>query len=203
MADLSSSTVFDNWISRMNLICSNQNNHALMISMFGTSMLLGFMVGSMTLTNLSDIYGRKPLILVSLMLSTVIAIPIIFLQDNYVGTLICSFLFGISASSRYSIAYIYSVELSTSTNCAFFGTFCMLGDSLSSIWIGFYFWVFKSMDVALWVVIGIQLVCALLIHMFVPESPHFLLYKGSKGRFMQCIKNISKVNGTSDAVNFI
>lgn len=147
-----------------------------MISLLGTAMLVGFMVGSLTLTNLSDVYGRKPLLQISLLLSTIILVPLIFLQADFIGTIVCSFIFGIAASSRYSIAYIYIVELSTSPNSHFFGTICMLGDSLSSVWIGLYFWFFKSMDVALWFVIGAQLICMVLIHRYVPESPHFLLY---------------------------
>jgi MFS family permease len=153
MADHSNFDTFDNWISRMNFICPNRKVHAFLISLFGTSMLLGFMIGSLTLTNLSDIYGRKPLLVLSLLISTIVTFPLIFYQDNFWLTIFFSFIFGISASSRYSVAYIYSVELSTSPNCYLYGTMCMFGDSMSSVLIGIYFVFFKSFDTSLWFMI--------------------------------------------------
>jgi hypothetical protein len=45
---------------------------------------------------------------------------------------------------------MYSVEMTTKENTAFFGMLCLMGDSLSSIIIGIYFYFFKTIDEGLY-----------------------------------------------------
>ena len=98
----------------MDLYCAEENN--LKISLFGSSLMVGLMVGSVFLTNLSDVYGRKPILLFALGLNTIMTIPLILFQNNYWITIFTTFLFGITAACRYSVSYMYSVELSTKKN---------------------------------------------------------------------------------------
>jgi MFS family permease len=98
----------------MDLYCADENKFS--ISLFGSSLMVGLMVGSVFLTNLSDIFGRKPILLFALGLNTIMTVPLILFQNNYWVSIFATFLFGITAACRYSVSYMYSVELSTTQN---------------------------------------------------------------------------------------
>lgn len=98
----------------MDLVCSAKGNNAYFIGLFGSSMMLGLMIGSIVITSLSDIFGRKKVLQLSLAISNIALVLIIFGQYSYTFTILSTFVFGMVAASRYSVSYMYSVELSTS-----------------------------------------------------------------------------------------
>ena len=132
----------------MDLVCDGQNQSK--IVSFGTSLMLGIMIGSIALTNIADIYGRKPVLVYSTIASSILTIPLILSISQFYPTVILTFAFGVTVSPRYSVAYMYSVELSTQSNATFFGVLCLVGDSISSIFIGIYFYYIKSQNPSLW-----------------------------------------------------
>ena len=178
---------FHNWISSMDLICSEKGNNAFYIGLFGSSMMLGLMVGSIAITNLSDIFGRKKVLQLSLAISNIALVLILLCQDSYALTILSTFVFGMVAASRYSVSFMYSVELSTSSNSEFFGALCLVGDSCSSVVIGFYFVFFKSFDVSLWTLLGLQVASMVVLQRQVPESPRYLFTKNKKTEFIEAI----------------
>jgi len=137
---------FYNWVAKMDLYCPEKDNHKWFISLFGSSLMLGLMLGSIFLTNLSDLYGRKTILIWVTLASGVLLIPLIALQSYYKTTLALTLLFGMTAACRYSVSYMYSCELSTRINSNYFGLLCLIGDSLSSVVLGFYFIFFKHID---------------------------------------------------------
>ena len=149
--------------------------------------MLGLMLGSLLLTSLSDFYGRKPVVIFSTIVSSLLILPIIYYQNAYKPTLVTTLLFGMMASCKYSVSYMYSVELSTSINSNFFGLMCIIGGSLSSVILGVYFIYFKRMDESLWFLFVTQLFCIIILYKYVPESPRFLLTIDDKKRFIKAI----------------
>ena len=145
------------------------------------------MLGSLLLTSLSDFYGRKPVVIFSTIVSSLLILPIIYYQNAYKPTLVTTLLFGMMASCKYSVSYMYSVELSTSINSNFFGLMCIIGGSLSSVILGVYFIYFKRMDESLWFLFVTQLFCIIILYKYVPESPRFLLTIDDKKRFIKAI----------------
>ena len=101
--------------------------------------MLGLTVGSLFLTNLADVFGRKSTLLWCLVASTILLIPLLLVQKQYTVTLISIFLFGMTAACRYSVSYIYATELSTVKRQEFFGAMCPVQDSLPSFVIALYF----------------------------------------------------------------
>jgi MFS family permease len=91
------------------------------VSSFGVFVMAGIACGSLLLTNLSDIYGRKSVLLVATLISSFLLVPIILEQDNYMFTVSFSFLFGMAAAVKFSVSYMYSLELTTSQNGEFYG----------------------------------------------------------------------------------
>jgi len=47
----------DNWVVRTNLVC--QTHFKVRVGLFGTSMMTGFLLGSIILTPQFDVFGRK------------------------------------------------------------------------------------------------------------------------------------------------
>lgn len=136
--------------------------------------MVGLMVGSVFLVNLSDIYGRKPILLLALTLNTLLTLPLIHFQSHFWIQIATTFLFGITAACRYSVTYMYSVELSTTPNTSFYGILCLIGDSLSSILLGIYFIYIKSVIPSLWFLFFTNLLMIYIIWQKIPESPSFL-----------------------------
>jgi MFS family permease len=176
----------------MDLYCADENN--LKISLFGSSLMVGLMVGSVFLTNLSDVYGRKPILLFALGLNTIMTIPLILFQNNYWITIFTTFLFGITAACRYSVSYMYSVELSTTKNSSFYGILCLIGDSLSSVFLGIYFIFVKSVTPSLWFMLVTNVASIFVIWHKVPESPSYLFSMNLKSKFVECLSQIAKFN---------
>ena len=125
--------------------------------------MLGLTIGSFFFTNLCDIYGRKKVLLISLFVSNLSLLPIILGQSNYALTLISTFIFGITASVRYSVSYLLSTELTTSNNSELYGILCLVGDSIGALVVGAYFYFFKDMNTGLWTLIVVQTLCIVVL----------------------------------------
>ena len=133
----------------MDLVCSNINNNDYKISLFGVSLMLGLAFGSFTLTNISDIYGRKFVLVACLLVSSLYLVFIIAFQSNYTVTILFTFLFGMTTACRYSVSVIHAIELSTFQNKSFYVTTMIFQDAAASYLMGIYYYFIKSMDPSL------------------------------------------------------
>ena len=77
--------------------------------MIGSSFFIGTFIGSFVLPRASDIYGRKPLFLIGLVIFFCVVVSSFFVTNLYMLYLII-FLGGISETGRYYVAYVYAVE---------------------------------------------------------------------------------------------
>ena len=66
----------DNWVNQYGLTCSSRQT----IGSIGTVYFLGMILGSLVVPKLSDVYGRKPIVLVAT------AVQIFVLCANLIGT---------------------------------------------------------------------------------------------------------------------
>jgi len=153
--------------------------------------MFGLMMGSLFLTNLSDKFGRKPVLMVVTLVSGVIIVPILYCQTDFKTTLVLTFLFGATASCRYSVSYMYTCELSTSVNSNFYGMLCMVGDAFSSIILGVYFIFFKNIDQSIYFMLITQTIGVYILWKHVPESPKFLFETNRKQDFLNCIERMA------------
>ena len=140
---------FRNWITTMDLVCSNQDNNAYWISLFGVVLMLGLAFGSFTLTSLSDIFGRKAVLLICLLASSIFLIASVSSQSSYTMTVFFTFLFGMTTACRYSVAVMHAIEISTRANSAFYITSVLIFDAAASYIMGIYYYFIKSMDAGL------------------------------------------------------
>lgn len=80
--------------------------------MFGAAMLTGLLFGSIFIVRLGDIYGRKKVLIPSMLVS-MLSLLLITYVNNKVSLMVFIFVFGIVAAPRYAMAYVYANELTT------------------------------------------------------------------------------------------
>ena len=80
------------------------------MGLIGSSFFVGTFAGSFVLPRASDIYGRKPLNLIGLVIYFGTVTASYFVKDLYWLYFII-FMGGISETGRYYVAYVYAVEM--------------------------------------------------------------------------------------------
>ena len=95
-----------NWVTQVNLQCLD----SFKAGMIGASFFIGTFLGSFVLPRASDVYGRKPLTLIGLVIFFSVVLSSFFVTNLYVLYFII-FMGGISETGRYYVAYVYAVEM--------------------------------------------------------------------------------------------
>ena len=90
----------------MNLTCAEPST----IGLLGTMVFLGWMLASILVPRLSDMYGRKYFFL-GFMIMQNLAITALFWIQNVKTAYIALFMLGFSGVGRSPILYIYLMEL--------------------------------------------------------------------------------------------
>ena len=96
----------DNWVEQINLYCID----SFQAGLIGSSFFVGTFSGSFVLPRASDIYGRKPLTLIGLVIFFAVVAASYFVKNLYLLYFII-FMGGISETGRYYVAYVYAVEM--------------------------------------------------------------------------------------------
>ena len=78
----------------------------------GFSFLLGIVVGCLTVARLGDVYGRKPIYKLGLIMHLGFSIGICFLHTRNLVVLYGLLLvFGMSVTARYYVGYSFNIEM--------------------------------------------------------------------------------------------
>ena len=80
--------------------------------MFGALLLGGLLFGSIFIVRLGDLYGRKMILVPSVLISMVSLVLITYVK-NLVCMSIFIFVFGVVAAPRYAMSFVYANELTT------------------------------------------------------------------------------------------
>lgn len=144
--------------------------------------MAGFFAGSIFVVRLGDIFGRKWVLVAVSFLSSV-SLLLMALISNLTVVLVSVFVFGITATSRWSIAYVYAIELTTKEHQPLYAMMSMMFDSSAFVLIGTYFYFVKDMTPILYTLAAIQMVCIVVQVVFIPESPFFLYEKNKLPQF--------------------
>lgn len=110
---------YENWITRLHLICyDNGTNYSINI-IFSLALNLGMATGSLFMIVYADIYGRKTMIVtaVGLQICTLLALVIAvdYMESLYL-TLILMFLNGAWTATIWSVLFVYVFEFTTGEN---------------------------------------------------------------------------------------
>ena len=71
----------------------------LLLGLFGSSFLVGIVIGCFTLARMGDIYGRKPIFLIGILIQTITFILMIFARNSMELDLLF-LMFGISSGGK-------------------------------------------------------------------------------------------------------
>jgi DHA1 family bicyclomycin/chloramphenicol resistance-like MFS transporter len=103
--DWSSITSLHNLIDQYEILCLDN----FYIGMFGTCFLLGIVFGCLTLSRLGDIYGRKPIIIIG-MLIQITCVGIIVLSKHLFICYFAMFFLGIAVTGKTYVGFPYLIE---------------------------------------------------------------------------------------------
>ena len=117
-------------------------------------MFSGLFVGSICISRLGDIVGRKKVLAVCVLVSS-IALIIINLTTNLNVLLSFIFIFGLTAAPRYSLSYVYALEIVSTDHESFYAMLSMIIDSLAMIIFGIYFYYVKDIAPLIWALIAV------------------------------------------------
>ena len=108
--------------------------------MMGFSFLLGIVLGCLTVARLGDIYGRRPIYKLGLIMHLFFAIGITFLRTKN-SLLIFTLLifFGMSVTARYYVGYSFNIEMQPKSHQALVSTIQFLSESIVYIMVCLYF----------------------------------------------------------------
>ena len=172
--DKSSQLTFDNWMTQLDLICEDPYK----VGLLGAISFISFSIGSLLITRVVDIYGRKKSIIISSLVTPAALLILIIEQGKnlyFIYTLM--FIIGLTYNVRGSTAYLYGCEFLITSKHLLFGQILFLIAGILMALTAFCFYVFKSQVVFFFFVIVIMTLATSWMILFAPESPHFLLSK--------------------------
>ena len=179
-----------NWTYELELYCTS----SFLIGLFGSLYFAGFMLGSLTLLRLGDIYGRRPVYLLGLALH-LISMVLVMAISSQTARYVSISMIGFATSITVNLTFVLLLELAPAKDSGLLGGFPHALDGsnilfctfyltqISRHWEGYQYWG-----------IGLSVLVTLLT-LRVPESPHFLLTMGRFGEAREVFKRIATTNG--------
>jgi MFS family permease len=167
-----------------------------MIGLIGAAFLMGVVIGSLTLTRLGDVHGRRPIFMLGLVMHLGFMAGIMVVT-NYVLCYVLVFIFGLSLTARYYVGYAYNVEMQPKSHYVLVGTSMFLIESIAYLSICVYFMKVSKYWKPLQIPNIILISAGLVFLCFMPESPRFLISKQRFEDARDVFKWIGQVNGLS------
>jgi MFS family permease len=189
--DWSNSSSFHNYVERLDLACTDHQTIGLLGSMF----FLGWCFTALSVPRISDIYGRKWTMCISLIVQMPCILLLIISRSIYLsmGAL---FVMGCCASGRVSVGMIYLMEMVPAKSASNAATTLCLADSTVMIFATLYF-VYVSNDSYYWEMYALfaNFLSVFMIIAVAPESPKFLFEKRQFDQCKEALTLIASLNG--------
>lgn len=137
-------------------------------------------MGAFLFTKYADIYGRKKVVCFAAIFTPIsLAALLLFAQKFELFFIYIVFgILGLTYNPRGSTVYLYSAELLPKDKRLLFGSLLFFIDGMFSVSASYYFYEFKSQNAFfLFIIVGFTTAWILMI-VFLPETPSFLLMKG-------------------------
>mmetsp|Transcript_14781 Transcript_14781/g.25151 ORF Transcript_14781/g.25151 Transcript_14781/m.25151 type:complete len:441 (-) Transcript_14781:54-1376(-) len=172
-------------------------------SMIGSCFLLGAFIGSFILPRLADVFGRKPLFIVGLVLY-IISVYFLLVSTNKTVMYSMLVLGGVSETGRYYVAYVYAVEIFSKQMQSNAGLTIFIAFDLCKVLICLYFMLStqKNWKVMAYISLTLAILSLLLTLFRMPESPRFLYSQKKHEQANQVLRGIQRRNKKNLAFSF-
>ncbi|CDW78040.1 solute carrier family member 5 [Stylonychia lemnae] len=187
--DWTNAESLSNFIMYFDLYCDSQFK----IGLFGSLFLAGIVLGSVTLTRLGDIYGRKPIFLIGMAIQILTTVGVL-MNSNIMVAYALFFIIGFGVTGKQFVGFSYLVEMQPHYTQAYVSSFEFIFEAFVYLFVVIYF----SLISKTWQYVGIPSlglgVIGCLSLLSQPESPRFLISVGEYEKARQVFKRIARVN---------
>ena len=169
----------------------------LKMGLIGSCFLIGIVLGSVTLTRVGDIFGRRQGFMIGLAIQSTATICVLLTSNYHVACFLC-FVIGFGVTGKQYVGWNYLLEMQPQNMQVKVGTLEFIFEAAVYICVTIYFgwiskrWQFIQIPTITFGVVGI-------VFLYLqPESPRYLV---SVGRFDQARKSFSRIakfNGQDD-----
>ena len=187
--DGTSERTLNNWITQMNLFCSEK----WMIGLLGSIYFQGHLLGSVLLANLPDTYGRKRWVRLSIFFHTILFAIMMFSPDIYMRFTL-NFLLGIVGSVRIASWMTAGSEFLPKENQIYSSIVWQVDLSLITISLALYFW-FVNINWIYYFYVALAIsVSTCFMSLFIPESPRWLVGTKKSKEAKEILNRIAAFN---------
>ena len=172
----------------------------LKMGLFGSIYFCGFAFGALVILRLGDIYGRKPVLIGSVILSIVLFLAL-YLANNIILVYILLFWIGTLNITKGTLFYLYFLELIPERKRIKYHTISNIMGLLIGIATMMFFYFIDDGLLCFPILIAISILHSYFLYVW-PESPKFLYSRYKFEEAHKAIEYIGKVNGVNQ-YNFI
>ena len=177
-----------NWNTLFDLTCSSK----LTLGLFGSFIFIGCAIGSITILRFGDIYGRKPVVNITNILSIFVLIGLYF-AHNIILVYFLLLLVGALHLTKGTLLYIHYLEfIPNSQMLKYHSLACVIQISFGFVGIVFFMLVTDGLRY-MFVVTAISIIHSFWIFAW-PESPRFLYSKRKFEEVHKALAFIARIN---------
>ena len=182
------------FVTEFDLVCEKRSIAALL----SASYYIGGLIGSVVSGNVADTFGRKPVILISLLVIFCSSIGSSFVMNIW-QLFGLSIVQGAASVACYFTVFVYQLEFVSSAYRAISGTILqvsMSGSFLLVDAVAYYERHWRKLHIYT----SLPCIISFFMFAFVPESPRWLMSTGKVTRSTNIMKYITKFNGNSSVI---
>ncbi|XP_065787089.1 solute carrier family 22 member 2 isoform X2 [Muntiacus reevesi] len=176
-------------VTEFNLVCAD----SWMLDLFQSAVNVGFFIGSMSIGYIADRFGRKPCLLITILINASSGV-LMAIAPNYTSMLIFRLIQGLVSKAGWLIGYILITEFVGLNYRRTVGIFYQVAFTVGLLMLAGVAYVLPHWR---WLQFTVTLpnFCFLLYYWCVPESPRWLISQNKSAKAMKIIKHIAKKNG--------
>ena len=189
---MSTGNRLDNWISDFHLMWSSN----VTLGLFGSLHFIGYVLGSIFIIRLGDVYGRKPILLMWTIATIILTFLMYFTEELWLIYLLL-IISGMFIISKGALGYVYMLELIPESKCGnFHSIWSLINSSFGIFWIVLFYFL-KDLRI-FFLIISALCIIHLMIIIKAPESPKFLYSKKRWSDLHDALYEISKFNNSTE-----
>ncbi|XP_029647981.1 organic cation transporter protein [Octopus sinensis] len=176
-------------VTEMDLVCDKQfaSTHAQM------SVMGGFLAGAFILGSLSDIIGRRKILLISYLLNICTSIGTTWVPE-FISLAVIRFAQGIACAGIITTAFVIGIEIVGPTYRKITGILFEFFFAFGFVLLAGLAYLIRDWEY-LELAVSLPSITYIIIWLYIPESPRWLQSQGERERFEDVMRKIAEGNG--------